>query len=151
MSQKRNPSVITRAEQYRPGINMPEGPDSDLNKWSRKITQPKSQGASQAMLYATGLSEADMNKPQVGISSVWWQGNPCNKHLLLLRNEVKRGVEAASMVGYQFNTIGVSDGISMGTPGMSMSLQSRDLIADSIETVMAVSGTTQKREFARMR
>ena len=64
---KRNPSVITRAEQYRPGINMPEGPDSDLNKWSRKITQPKSQGASQAMLYATGLSEADMNKPQVGI------------------------------------------------------------------------------------
>ena len=137
MSQKRNPSVITRAEQYRPGINMPEGPDSDLNKWSRKITQPKSQGASQAMLYATGLSEADMNKPQVGISSVWWQGNPCNKHLLLLGNEVKRGVEAASMVGYQFNTIGVSDGISMGTPGMSMSLQSRDLIADSIETVMA--------------
>jgi dihydroxy-acid dehydratase len=134
---KRNPSVVTRAEQYRPGINMPEGPDSDLNKWSRKITQPKSQGASQAMLYATGLTEADMNKPQVGISSVWWQGNPCNKHLLLLGNEVKRGVEAASMVGYQFNTIGVSDGISMGTPGMSMSLQSRDLIADSIETVMA--------------
>ncbi|CAL6435820.1 unnamed protein product [Bathycoccus prasinos] len=137
MSTKREAGVVTRAEQYRPGINMPEGPDSDLNKWSRKITQPKSQGASQAMLYATGLTEADMNKPQVGISSVWWQGNPCNKHLLLLGNEVKRGVEAASMVGYQFNTIGVSDGISMGTPGMSMSLQSRDLIADSIETVMA--------------
>ena len=120
MSTKREAGVLTRAEQYRPGINMPEGPDSDLNKWSRKITQPKSQGASQAMLYATGLTEADMNKPQVGISSVWWQGNPCNKHLLLLGNEVKRGVEAASMVGYQFNTIGVSDGISMGTPGMSM-------------------------------
>jgi dihydroxy-acid dehydratase len=88
------------------------------------------------MLYATGLTEADMNKPQVGISSVWWQGNPCNLHLLDLAAKVNEGVRAAGMVGFQFNTVGVSDGISMGTPGMSFSLQSRDLIADSIETVM---------------
>lgn len=108
-----------------------------LNKFSSKITQPKSQGASQAMLYATGLTEADMNKPQVGISSVWWEGNPCNMHLNDLAAEVKAGVADASMVGMRFNTIGVSDGISMGTDGMSYSLQSRDLIADSIETVMS--------------
>jgi hypothetical protein len=88
------------------------------------------------MLYATGLGEADMGKPQVGISSVWYEGNPCNMHLGDLAAEVKAGVEAAGMVGYRFNTIGVSDGISMGTDGMSFSLQSRDLIADSIETVM---------------
>ena len=139
------------------------------------------------MLYATGLNEEDMNKPQVkrgervfslfflahlhslssrpgliiiiitlclslslslslslflrttkkvGISSVWYEGNPCNMHLMDLAAEVKRGVEDAGMVGYRFNTIGVSDGISMGTDGMSFSLQSRDLIADSIETVM---------------
>jgi dihydroxy-acid dehydratase len=88
------------------------------------------------MLYATGLKEEDMNKPQIGISSVWWQGNPCNKHLLDLAAKVNEGVRAAEMVGFQFNTVGVSDGISMGTPGMSFSLQSRDLIADSIETVM---------------
>ncbi|GAB4815014.1 hypothetical protein N2152v2_002060 [Parachlorella kessleri] len=89
------------------------------------------------MLYATGLSEEDMNKPQVGISSVWWEGNPCNMHLNDLAAEVKRGVEEIGLVGYRFNTIGVSDGISMGTDGMSYSLQSRDLIADSIETVMS--------------
>jgi dihydroxy-acid dehydratase len=88
------------------------------------------------MLYATGLTEADMNKPQIGVSSVWWQGNPCNKHLLDLAGKVAEGVRAADMVSFQFNTVGVSDGISMGTPGMSFSLQSRDLIADSIETVM---------------
>mmetsp|Transcript_16173 Transcript_16173/g.21411 ORF Transcript_16173/g.21411 Transcript_16173/m.21411 type:complete len:611 (+) Transcript_16173:91-1923(+) len=111
--------------------------DVELNKYSKKITQPKSQGASQAMLYATGLSEEDMNKPQVGIASVWYEGNPCNMHLLDLAGEVKSGVQDAGMVGYRFNTIGVSDGISMGTDGMSFSLQSRDLIADSIETVMS--------------
>jgi dihydroxy-acid dehydratase len=88
------------------------------------------------MLYATGLKEEDMHKPQVGISSVWYEGNPCNMHLMKLAEEVKHGVEAAGLVGYRFNTIGVSDGISMGTDGMSFSLQSRDLIADSIETVM---------------
>ena len=108
-----------------------------LNKYSSQITQPKSQGASQAMLYATGLREADMAKPQVGIASVWYEGNPCNMHLLHLAEKVKEGVAAAGMVGLRFNTIGVSDGISMGTDGMSYSLQSRDLIADSIETVMA--------------
>ncbi|MBX9608910.1 MAG: dihydroxy-acid dehydratase [Gammaproteobacteria bacterium] len=107
-----------------------------INKVSERITQPRSQGASQAMLYGTGLSEADLAKAQVGISSVWFEGNPCNMHLLGLAEEVKRGVQAAGMVGMRFNTIGVSDGISMGTRGMSYSLQSRDLIADSIETVM---------------
>jgi len=106
-----------------------------LNQYSARITEPKAQGASQAMLYATGLTEQDMNKPQVGISSVWYDGNPCNMHLLSLANRVKEGVEAAGLVGMRFNTIGVSDGISMGTEGMSCSLQSRDLIADSIETV----------------
>lgn len=107
-----------------------------INKVSERITQPRSQGASQAMLYGTGLTEADLAKAQVGISSVWFEGNPCNMHLLGLAEEVKRGVQAAGMVGMRFNTIGVSDGISMGTRGMSYSLQSRDLIADSIETVM---------------
>jgi dihydroxy-acid dehydratase len=108
-----------------------------LNKYSSRITTPKSQGASQAMLYATGLSDADLEKPQVGISSVWFEGNSCNMHLLQLAEKVKEGVTAAGMVGMRFNTIGVSDGISMGTDGMSFSLQSRDLIADSIETVMS--------------
>ncbi len=107
-----------------------------LNKFSTRVTQPKSQGASQAMLYGTGLSEEDMDKPQVGIASVWYEGNTCNMHLNKLAAKVKQGVEAAGMIGMRFNTIGVSDGISMGTEGMSYSLQSRDLIADSIETVM---------------
>ncbi|MEQ8786127.1 MAG: dihydroxy-acid dehydratase [Pirellulaceae bacterium] len=107
-----------------------------LNKFSRRVTQPKSQGASQAMLYGTGMTEEDMNKAQVGIASVWYEGNTCNMHLLELAQKVKEGVEAAGLVGLRFNTIGVSDGISMGTEGMSYSLQSRDLIADSIETVM---------------
>jgi dihydroxy-acid dehydratase len=89
------------------------------------------------MLYATGLTEKDMNKPQIGISSVWYEGNPCNMHLMDLAAEVKKGVEEIGLVGYRFNTIGVSDGISMGTDGMSYSLQSRDIIADSIETVMS--------------
>ena len=109
---------------------------SPLNKTSRNITQPKSQGASQAMLYATGLSEEDMNKAQVGIVSVWYEGNSCNMHLNEFGELVKEGVVAADLIGMRFNTIGVSDGISMGTHGMSFSLQSRDLIADSIETVM---------------
>jgi len=107
------------------------------NRFSSVITQRKSQGASQAMLYATGLKPEDMNKPQVGIASVWFEGNPCNMHLLELAGKAKEGVEAAGLTGLRFNTIGVSDGISMGTDGMSYSLQSRDLIADSIETVMA--------------
>jgi dihydroxy-acid dehydratase len=109
---------------------------SQGNKFSSQITQRKSQGASQAMLYATGLSDEDLDKPQVGISSVWYEGNSCNMHLLELAEKVKEGVKAAGLVGFRFNTIGVSDGIAMGTDGMSFSLQSRDLIADSIETVM---------------
>jgi len=108
---------------------------SEINRFSARITQPKSQGASQAMLYATGMTEKDMAKAQVGIASVWYEGNPCNMHLLGLAEKVKEGVEAAGMMGLRFNTVGVSDGISMGTEGMSFSLQSRDLIADSIETV----------------
>ena len=108
-----------------------------LNKYSSRITEPKSQGASQAMLYGTGMSEEDMRKAQVGISSVWYEGNTCNMHLLDLAKKVKDGVIAAGLVGMRFNTVGVSDGISMGTEGMSFSLQSRDLIADSIETVMS--------------
>ena len=89
------------------------------------------------MLYGTGMTREDMDKPQVGIASVWYEGNTCNMHLLDLAAKVREGVQAAGMVGMRFNTIGVSDGISMGTDGMSYSLQSRDLIADSIETVMA--------------
>jgi dihydroxy-acid dehydratase len=108
-----------------------------INRYSARITQPRSQGASQAMLYATGLTGPDLDKPQVGIASVWFEGNPCNMHLLKLAEQVKAGVEDAGMVGMRFNTIGVSDGISMGTEGMSYSLQSREVIADSIETVMA--------------
>jgi dihydroxy-acid dehydratase len=107
-----------------------------LNKYSSRITQVKSQGASQAMLHGTGLTPEDMQKPQVGIASMWYDGNTCNMHLNTLAAKVKEGVESAGMVGMRFNTIGVSDGISMGTEGMSYSLQSRDLIADSIETVM---------------
>ena len=110
--------------------------DHKLNRVSARITQPKAQGASQAMLYGIGFSDADMQKAQVGISSVWYEGNPCNMHLNDLAERVKVGVDAAGLVGLRFNTIGVSDGISMGTEGMSYSLPSRDLIADSIETVM---------------
>ncbi|KAI8919873.1 dihydroxy-acid dehydratase [Powellomyces hirtus] len=107
------------------------------NRYSARITQSKAQGASQAMLHATGLSSADLNLPQVGISSVWYEGNPCNMHLLDLAGQVKAGVKKAGLIGYRFNTIGVSDGISMGTEGMGYSLQSREIIADSIETVMS--------------
>ena len=107
-----------------------------LNRYSSRVTQPRSQGGSQAMLHGTGLSEADLAKPQVGIASMWYEGNPCNMHLNRLAEEVKKGVTEAGLVGLRFNTIGVSDGICMGTEGMSYSLQSREIIADSIETVM---------------
>ena len=108
----------------------------EINRYSARITQPRSQGASQAMLYATGLTRSDLDKAQIGIASVWFEGNPCNMHLLDLGARVKAGVEASGMVGMRFNTVGVSDGISMGTDGMSYSLQSREIIADSIETTM---------------
>lgn len=118
-------------------VEAPEGSTStQLNRYSRRVTQPKAQGASQAILYGVGLSEADMSKPQVGISSVWYEGNTCNMHLLHLSEAVKAGVQEAGMVGFRFNTVGVSDAVSMGTEGMCYSLQSRDLIADSVETVM---------------
>ncbi len=108
-----------------------------LNKFSSRITQVKSQGASQAMLYGTGMTDEDMSKAEVGIATVWWEGNTCNMHLNQLAERVREGVMAAGLVSMRFNTIGVSDGIAMGTEGMSYSLQSRDLIADSIETVMS--------------
>ncbi|NOT43069.1 MAG: dihydroxy-acid dehydratase [Acidobacteria bacterium] len=106
------------------------------NRYSARVTQPRSQGASQAMLYGVGLTDADLQKPQVGICSMWYEGNTCNMHLDRLAAHVREGVQAAGLVGLRFNTIGVSDGLSMGTEGMSYSLPSRDLIADSIETVM---------------
>ena len=87
------------------------------------------------MVHATGLIPEDMDKPQVGICSVWYEGNPCNMHLLQLSEYVKKGMPK-TLILYRFNTVGVSDGISMGMDGMRYSLQSRDLIADSIETTM---------------
>jgi dihydroxy-acid dehydratase len=107
-----------------------------MNKYSSRVTQPRSQGASQAMLYGVGLTDADLKKPQVGICSMWYEGNTCNMHLDRLAAQIKEGVSASGLVGLRFNTVGVSDGLSMGTEGMSYSLPSRDLIADSIETVM---------------
>lgn len=110
---------------------------NSLNKHSATITQPKSQGASQAMLYGVGLTREDMDKAQIGIASVWWEGNTCNMHLNDLAAHVKTGVTDAGLVGLRFNTIGVSDGTTNGTTGMAYSLQSRDLIADSVETVVS--------------
>ena len=108
----------------------------ELNKHSKRITQDESQPASQAMLYAVGLTDEDMQKAQVGIVSTGYDGNPCNMHLNKLAAEVKIECKIADLVGLGFNTIGVSDGISMGTSGMNYSLVSRDIIADSIETVV---------------
>jgi dihydroxy-acid dehydratase len=110
--------------------------NGQLNKYSRMLTQTRSQVGSQAMLYGVGLSDEDMRKPQVGIASMGWEGNTCNMHLNDLAKEVKAGAQDAGLVGLIFHTIGVSDGISMGTEGMKCSLLSRDIIADSIETVM---------------
>jgi dihydroxy-acid dehydratase len=108
-----------------------------LNKFSSRLTQVKSQVGSQAMLYGVGLTDQDMKKAQVGIASMGWEGNTCNMHLNLLANQVKKGVYEAGLIGFIFNTIGVSDGISMGTEGMKYSLPSRDIIADSIEIVVS--------------
>ena len=101
-----------------------------LNKYSKAITQDPSQPASQAQLYATGLSEQDLSKAQVGIASTGFEGNPCNMHLNVLSHQVKKSVREADLVGLIFNTIGVSDGISNGTVGMKYSLISRDIIAE---------------------
>ncbi|MGB5371064.1 MAG: dihydroxy-acid dehydratase [Flavobacteriaceae bacterium] len=108
----------------------------ELNKYSKTITQNETQPASQAMLYAIGLTEEDMRKPLIGIGSTGYEGNPCNMHLNDLALHVKQGINSTGLVGLVFNTIGVSDGISMGTPGMRYSLPSRDIIADSMETVV---------------
>lgn len=110
----------------------------NLNHYSRLITQPKDQGASQAMLYATDgiINDDDLKRAMVGVASVWYEGNPCNAHLLGVGQRIKESVDAAGLTGYQFGTVGVSDGISMGTSAMSYSLPSRDLIADSVESCM---------------
>jgi dihydroxy-acid dehydratase len=110
--------------------------NGQLNKYSAEFTQKRSQVGSQAMLYGIGLTEEDMKKPQVGIASMGWEGNTCNMHLNDLAKEVKKGVQDAGLVGLIFHTIGVSDGMAMGSAGMKYSLVSRDIIADSIETVM---------------
>eukprot|EP00746_Dinoflagellata_sp_MGD_P154891 gnl/MRDRNA2_/MRDRNA2_85101_c0_seq2.p1 gnl/MRDRNA2_/MRDRNA2_85101_c0~~gnl/MRDRNA2_/MRDRNA2_85101_c0_seq2.p1 ORF type:complete len:664 (+),score=117.03 gnl/MRDRNA2_/MRDRNA2_85101_c0_seq2:150-2141(+) len=117
----------------------PTTPSTDpnvLNKYSSILTQHKQRGAAQAMLYATGMKEEDMNKPQIGIASCWYEGNPCNMHLLDLADQCKGSVADSGLMPFRFNTVGVSDGMSMGTTGMRYSLQSRDIIADSIETTM---------------
>ncbi|KAJ3336739.1 hypothetical protein HDU93_002284 [Gonapodya sp. JEL0774] len=111
-------------------------PKAGINRHSRTLTQEKSNGAAQAMLLATGLGVEDLSKAQVGISSVWYEGNPCNMHLNDLSTKVKEGVVNAGLAGFRFTTIGVSDGMTNGNSGMRYSLQSREIIADSIETVM---------------
>tara|TARA_B100001173_G_scaffold311472_2_gene328839 strand:+ start:4567 stop:6240 length:1674 start_codon:yes stop_codon:yes gene_type:complete len=107
-----------------------------LNKYSKRVTQDPTQPAAQAMLHAIGMTEEDFEKPLIGIASTGYEGNPCNMHLNNLSVYVKEGIAPYEMLGLIFNTIGVSDGISMGTPGMRFSLPSRDLIADSVETVV---------------
>ncbi|WP_343486178.1 dihydroxy-acid dehydratase [Allomuricauda sp. d1] len=108
----------------------------ELNKYSKNVTQDPTQPAAQAMLHAIGLSEDDLKKPLIGIGSTGYEGNPCNMHLNDLSKHVKEGIQSSDLVGLIFNTIGVSDGISMGTYGMRYSLPSRDIIADSMETVV---------------
>src|SRR5699024_10561581 len=104
-----------------------------LNEYSSQLTQQQSQVGSRAMLYGAGLTDEDMDKAQVGIASTGWQGNPCNMHLNDLAGHVRGSTWDAGLVGFIFHSIGVSDGISMGTQGMKYSLQSREIIADSIE------------------
>lgn len=108
----------------------------ELNKFSKRVTQDDTQPAAQAMLHAIGLNNEDLKKPFIGIASTGYEGNPCNMHLNDLAKLVKKGTNNENLVGLIFNTIGVSDGISMGTPGMRFSLPSRDVIADSMETVV---------------
>ena len=108
---------------------------NELNKYSKTITQDPTQPAAQAMFYGIGLTDADLAKAQVGIASMGWDGNTCNMHLNDLAADIKKSVWANDLVGLTFNTIGVSDGMSNGTDGMRFSLVSRDVIADSIETV----------------
>jgi len=107
----------------------------EKNKYSKHVTSDPTQPAAQAMLHAIGLTKEDLKKPQVGIVSMGWEGNPCNMHLNDLAKDMKKGISEEGLVPLIFHTIGVSDGISMGTDGMRFSLPSRDIIADSIETV----------------
>ncbi|HEY0298581.1 MAG TPA: dihydroxy-acid dehydratase, partial [Arachidicoccus sp.] len=108
---------------------------NELNKYSKTLTQDETQPGAQAQYYAIGFTDEDFNKAQIGIASMGWDGNPCNMHLNDLATKVRESVNAESLVGLRFYTIGVSDGMSNGTPGMRYSLVSRDVIADSIETV----------------
>ncbi len=107
----------------------------NLNKYSKTVTQDPTQPAAQAMLHAIGMTTEDFEKAQVGIVSTGWEGNPCNMHLNDLAKQIKTDIQTQDLIGLIFHTIGVSDGISMGTAGMNYSLPSRDIIADSIETV----------------
>lgn len=116
--------------------SIPISQEKKLNKYSSIVTNDPSQGASQAMLYATGFSDADFSKAQIGVGSVWWSGNPCNMHLMELNNRCSESVNKAGLKAMQFNSIGVSDGITNGTEGMRYSLQSREVIADSFETMI---------------
>ena len=116
-------------------LNMVE--NTDLNKYSQQITQDKSQGASQAMLYATGMKKDDFNKAQVCVFSNWFDSNPCNMHLKTLQDKTQKSInQDPNLIGFRVNSIGVSDGISMGTQGMKYSLPSREIIADSYESTM---------------
>ncbi|KAI0642199.1 dihydroxy-acid dehydratase [Trametes meyenii] len=119
-------------------VPKPSSPSSGvkLNKYSCVITEDKRFGGAQAMLHAAGVGPDDLSKPQIGIAPVWWEGNPCNNHLLDLARKVKEGCEQEGLVGLTLSPPGVSDGITMGNSGMSYSLPSRDLIADSIEMVV---------------
>ncbi|KAH7262455.1 dihydroxy-acid/6-phosphogluconate dehydratase [Fusarium tricinctum] len=124
-----------QSSEYIPFPCLPPG--GPLNRWSTKITREHDYPGAQAMLYGAGVPNEDKmkNAPQVGVATVWWQGNPCNTHLLDLGQIVKNSIEKEGMIGWQFNTIGVSDAITMGGEGMRFSLQSREIIADSIESV----------------
>ncbi|TLD28357.1 hypothetical protein PspLS_03104 [Pyricularia sp. CBS 133598] len=112
-------------------------PGGPLNRWSSKITKGHDFPGAQAMLYAAGVPDKETmkNAPHVGVATVWWEGNPCNTHLYDLGRIVKKSVQKQNMLAWQYSTIGVSDGITMGGEGMRFSLQSREIIADSIETV----------------
>ncbi|KAM0200839.1 hypothetical protein ACHAPQ_005629 [Fusarium lateritium] len=124
-----------QSSEYIPFPCLPPG--GPLNRWSAKITREHDYPGAQAMLYGAGVPNEDKmkNAPQIGVATVWWEGNPCNTHLLDLGQIVKNSIEKEGMIGWQFNTIGVSDAITMGGEGMRFSLQSREIIADSIESV----------------
>ncbi len=107
------------------------------NKYSKHVTSDPSQPAAQAMLHAIGLSSEDLQKPQIGIASLGWEGNPCNMHLNGLAKDIKSSINEEDLIGLIFHASGVSDGIAMGTSGMRYSLPSRDIISDSIETVVS--------------